>query len=243
VRAGAQFCPNCGYAPGAAAAPARDVRQLSAGRFASHWNAIKRVVWLFGLLLLSSLVLGFVERSDSSPWPDAVLTGIDAAIVLAFAVARRRDLLPLLGVPAMSARSVLGLGAIALAFVGAMSAYFNLLEHMGVPLARMSDMYVRAGWPLWAMLLLVSAMPAVFEELAFRGVIQTALESVLDRREAWLIQGALFSVLHLTPLSFPSHFLMGLCFGYLRTRSRSLYPGMLLHATWNALVLMGEFQS
>jgi len=90
---------------------------------------------------------------------------------------------------------------------------------------------------------LVSAMPAVFEELAFRGVIQTALESVLDRREAWLIQGALFSVLHLTPLSFPSHFLMGLCFGYLRTRSRSLYPGMLLHATWNALVLMAEFQS
>jgi len=36
---------------------------------------------------------------------------------------------------------------------------------------------------------------------------------------------------------------MGLCFGYLRTRSRSLYPGMLLHAAWNAFVLMAEFQS
>jgi len=47
----------------------------------------------------------------------------------------------------------------------------------------------------------------------------------------------------LAPLAFPSHFLMGLCFGYLRTRSRSLYPGMLLHAAWNAFVLMAEFQS
>ena len=244
LRAGAHFCPNCGHTLGAAtAAPARERRQPSAGRFAAHWNEIKRVVWLFGLLLLSSLVLGFVERSNSSPWPDAVLTGIDAAVVLAFAATRYRDLLPLLGAPRMSLRLALGLGGLALVFVAAMSAYFNLLEHMGVPLARMSDAYVAAGWPAWAMFLLVSAMPAVFEELAFRGVIQSALERVLDRREAWLIQAALFSVLHLTPLSFPSHFLMGLCFGYMRTRSRSLYPGMLLHATWNALVLIAEFQS
>ena len=35
---------------------------------------------------------------------------------------------------------------------------------------------------------------------------------------------------------FPSHFLMGLCFGYMRRRSRSIYPGMALHAMWNALV-------
>ena len=244
LRAGAQFCPNCGHTLGAAAAePARELREPAAGRFASQWKDLKRVVWLFGLLLLSSLALGFVVRSDSSPWPDAILSGIDAAIVLAFAAARHRDLRPLLRVPGVNRRSALELGAIALIFVAAMSAYFELLEHMGVPLARLSDAYVRAGWPLWAMLLLVSAMPAVFEELAFRGVIQSALERVVERREAWLIQAALFSVLHLTPLAFPSHFLMGLCFGYMRTRSRSLYPGMLLHATWNALVLMAEFQS
>jgi uncharacterized protein len=33
---------------------------------------------------------------------------------------------------------------------------------------------------------------------------------------------------------------MGLCFGYMRVRSKSLYPGMILHATWNAYVLCGE---
>ena len=37
-----------------------------------------------------------------------------------------------------------------------------------------------------------------------------------------------------------SHFLMGLCFGYMRRRSRSIYPGMLLHACWNALVVLQE---
>src|SRR6185503_5812203 len=93
---------------------------------------------------------------------------------------------------------------------------------------------------LWAMVLLTSVMPAIFEELAFRGVIQSSLERIFNARDAWLIQAALFSVLHLSPLAFPSHFLMGLVFGYMRMRSRSLYPGMLLHASWNALVVFQE---
>ena len=111
---------------------------------------------------------------------------------------------------------------------------------LGVPVASMTTTFTRAGWPLWAMFLLLSVMPAVFEELAFRGVIQSALERILNARDAWLIQAALFSVLHLSPLMFPSHFLMGLCFGYMRRRSRSIYPGMLLHACWNALVVLKE---
>ena len=90
------------------------------------------------------------------------------------------------------------------------------------------------------MFLGVSVMPAVFEELAFRGVIQSSLEHVFTGVEAWLIQGALFSVLHLFPIMFPSHFLMGLWLGWLRRRSGSVYPGMLMHGLWNALVLAHE---
>jgi membrane protease YdiL (CAAX protease family) len=90
------------------------------------------------------------------------------------------------------------------------------------------------------MLLLISLMPGIFEELAFRGVIQSTLEHVFDRREALVIQAALFSVLHLLPLDFPSHFVMGLCLGYMRLRTKSLYPGMILHASWNAFILCQE---
>jgi membrane protease YdiL (CAAX protease family) len=125
-------------------------------------------------------------------------------------------------------------------FVVLASAYFWLIERLGVPVATVSGTLAEAGWPLWAMLLLISVMPAIFEELAFRGVIQSSLERVFNARDAWLIQAALFSVLHLSPLIFPSHFLMGLCFGYMRRRSRSIYPGMLLHGSWNALVLLEE---
>lgn len=59
-------------------------------------------------------------------------------------------------------------------------------------------------------------MPAVIEEIAFRGFIQSALERFVGAREAPFIQAALFSVLHLLPLMFIRHFLMGLCFGLMR---------------------------
>jgi uncharacterized protein len=81
---------------------------------------------------------------------------------------------------------------------------------------------------------------SIVEEVAFRGVMQGSLEQVFIRRDAWLIQGALFGLLHLSPLVFPSHMLMGLCFGFLRNRSNSLYPGMLVHGGWNAWVIYSE---
>lgn len=244
IRAGALFCSSCGRGVGAAAAVAsRERKPIADGRFAARWSDLKRTVWLFGLLLLSSLVFGFVFRVDASPWTDAIFSGADAAIVLAFVAGHLREVGSLLTIRRLEPRTARALGLVALVFVGAMTGYFDLLENLGVPVARASDTYVRAGWPVWSMFLLVSATPAVFEELAFRGVIQSTLERVLGGREAWLIQAALFSALHLTPLAFPSHFAMGLCFGYMRTRSRSLYPGMLLHAAWNALVLFRELHS
>jgi membrane protease YdiL (CAAX protease family) len=39
---------------------------------------------------------------------------------------------------------------------------------------------------------------------------------------------------------FPTHFAMGLIFGWLRMRTGSLLPGMLLHAAWNAANIVLE---
>jgi len=213
---------------------------VSRTRFIEHWGELKRVGWLFGLLLATSFVFGIAWRSAHSPWLSVIASAVDAAIVLVAAGLRYRKLLFLFQLRPSGLRDSVVLIAIAFLFVALATAYFWVIERLGVPMSSATATYTRAGWPLWSMLLLISAMPAVFEELAFRGVIQSTLERVLNARDAWLIQAALFSVLHLSPLMFPSHFLMGLCFGYMRRRSRSIYPGMLLHACWNALVVLQE---
>jgi uncharacterized protein len=253
VRAGTQFCPGCGHnllesapavaaeAPGAPAQVPARTGELTAGkRFRELWEELKRLAWLFGLLLATSFVFGIVWRAVRSPWLEVIESAVQALIVLV-ALARRFPRLKFLfRVHTSSLREAAILVGIAVLFVALATAYFGLLEHLGVPIASATGTLRKAGWPLWSVFLLVSVMPAVFEELAFRGVIQSSLERMLNARDAWLIQAALFSVLHLYPLMFPSHFLMGLCFGYMRRRSRSIYPGMLLHGCWNALVVVRE---
>jgi len=209
-------------------------------RAESQLRELSSAGWLFGLLLASSFVLGMASRFDDSPWSEVAIVAFDLVLVAFFAVQLGPELWAMLR-PSVGERGQwLRSCAVAAVFVPTMWAYFAALEGLGVPMLSMTDDYVKQGWPPWAMLLMVSIAPAVTEEIAFRGVIQLRLERVFPAREAWLIQAALFSVLHLLPIVFPSHFVMGLCFGWMRMHTRSLYPGMLLHAVWNALVLAQE---
>jgi hypothetical protein len=242
LRAGTLFCPACGQSiDGSAPAPERREKdRATRTRFAEHWQELKHIGWLFGLLLATSLAFGLVSRTDSSPWPLVAMGAIDALIVLVAAGLRWRKLLFLFRIHAFDTLRWLEILATSVAFVLVMSIYFKFLQRLGVPFSQATETLAQAGWPLWSMLVLVIFMPALFEELAFRGVIQSSLERIFSARDAWLIQAALFSLLHLSPIIFPSHFVMGLCFGLMRMRSRSLYPSILLHAAWNALVVFQE---
>ena len=245
LRPGAQFCPSCGStaagsAEKAAPSPPLIERRRPASVFDSHWREIKQVGWLFALLLGSSLIAGIFVRFEPSPWLDVSASSVDAIIVMVFAVIHYRDIRPLIGRPALDLRGVVALTMCGLIFVAAMSGYFSLIKWAGFSVFRAAGIFEKAGWPVVSMFALVSLSPAIVEEVAFRGVIQSTLQRVAGEREALLIQAALFSVLHLMPMMFISHFFMGLCFGYMRVRSKSLYPSMILHAAWNAYVLCGE---
>lgn len=226
---------------GDAGAPVAALASAVPADFEVRWQNIRIVAWLFGLLLLNSFLFSLLARYDHSPWTDVAVTSADALLILGFAYAMRADVVPLLALPRCDRRTALTLVLLAGSFIAVLSAYFKFLAHLGVPVLSSTHEYRSAGWPLYVMLLLISVMPGIFEELGFRGVIQSVLERTVDAREAWLIQAALFSVLHLSPIIFPSHFVMGLVLGFLRMRTRSLYPGMLLHAGWNALVVVSEF--
>jgi membrane protease YdiL (CAAX protease family) len=261
LREGDKFCPACGAALDSAAqlpehhphpAPASELEtpelgtpeletpaELSA-RVELYWSEFKLIGYLYGALLLASLIIGWVGSRDTTPWTDVGAGIAGVVIVLGFAVLRHRDVVPLLGMPQGGWRGAIKLVALSLAAVALLEIYFYLLEKSGVEIIRMTDSYQEAGWSLGVMLLFISLIPAVTEELAFRGIVQTTLERIVGGREALLIQAAMFSVLHLLPMMFPSHFVLGLIFGYLRQRTRSIYPGMALHAAWNALVVLQE---
>ena len=68
---------------------------MSRTRFIEHWGELKRVGWLFGLLLATSFVFGIAWRSAHSPWLSVIASAVDAAIVLVAVGLRYRKLLSL----------------------------------------------------------------------------------------------------------------------------------------------------
>jgi membrane protease YdiL (CAAX protease family) len=89
-------------------------------------------------------------------------------------------------------------------------------------------------------LFVIGVLPAVFEELAFRGLVHSVLVAYAGPLQAILIGGAVFGLAHGVTSAFMLHAGIGLYLGWLRHRSGSLYPGMLVHLLYNGTLVAAE---
>ncbi len=125
---------------------------------------------------------------------------------------------------------LMGLGSFAFASLyldGAAAAF-------GLSTGRGTDLWVVSGYGWAGSIAATVLFPAVFEELAFRGLIVPRLARVLGNGETAFVSAAMFAVLHLSPMSIPFLLPMGLGLAVLRRRSGSLWPCILMHLTHNA---------
>lgn len=65
-----------------------------------------------------------------------------------------------------------------------------------VEAVNITEPFVTAGYPFWVILLEACVMPAVWEEVAFRGLIQVRLAKAVRRNEAIIMTAVLFAVIH-----------------------------------------------
>ena len=95
--------------------------------------------------------------------------------------------------------------------------------------------------PYWQLLLCMAIVPALCEEVFFRGLL---LRSMLKHTTVWvaiLFSGILFGIFHILSANVLSldrllpTSLMGIVLGWVAYRSRSVFPGMILHAIHNAI--------
>ncbi len=84
---------------------------------------------------------------------------------------------------------------------------------------------------------LFAVVPGIFEEVAFRGLIQGRLSALMGPTQGILITALFFMLAHGASLASPIHLGLGLYLGWLRYRSGSLLPGMVCHALYNTLVV------
>jgi sodium transport system permease protein len=90
--------------------------------------------------------------------------------------------------------------------------------------------------PLWQLILFLSIMPGVFEELAFRGVLLHGLRQRI--RSRWLLAlavGGIFGLFHISLFRLVPTAFLGVVFAWSVLLSGSVLPAILWHALNNAL--------
>ena len=92
--------------------------------------------------------------------------------------------------------------------------------------------------PLWEMVFLVAVVPAIFEELAFRGVLLHGLSRRLRPVPLALTAGLLFGLFHVNLWRIPPTAYLGTLLATVVLLTGSIYPAMLWHAVNNAAALI-----
>jgi sodium transport system permease protein len=96
--------------------------------------------------------------------------------------------------------------------------------------------------PWWAGWLLIAVLPAVCEELFFRGWLLAAFAGERPGRRraiaAVLVQAAVFAAFHLLPERMPQTFLLGIALGWMTLITGSLLPAVAAHLAHNSVPLV-----
>lgn len=118
----------------------------------------------------------------------------------------------------------------------------HILQGWGYKITPMPIPLDNFGWYVLA-LIIVALLPAIFEELIFRGIILNGLREVLGDISAIFLSAAMFALMHgsLEQLIYP--FLLGIILGWVARRMNSTFASMIVHFLNNAIVITIQYIS
>jgi sodium transport system permease protein len=93
--------------------------------------------------------------------------------------------------------------------------------------------------PTWQLLLYIAVLPAICEELAFRGVLLSGLRRKLRPVALVVVVGLIFGLFHVSLYRIAPTALLGMILTVIALMTGSVFPGMLLHFGNNALSVLG----
>ncbi len=119
----------------------------------------------------------------------------------------------------------------------------KLMRELQIKNEEIYETFLSAGtvWGLIANLFCLALVPAVCEELFFRGALQGIFEKKLNVHISVWLTAVIFSLLHFQVFGFVPRVLLGAALGYMLVFSGSLYLPIAAHFTNNAVIVAGNF--
>lgn len=117
--------------------------------------------------------------------------------------------------------------------------YFELMQNSQL---EMIEELLRGDYILWITLFHVGVVPAVCEEILYRGYVMRSFEKSWGVGAAIIVSGLLFGLYHVQLTNLLPLAVIGILLAYITWISRSLYPAMLAHLINNGgSVLAGTY--
>ena len=208
----------------------------------------KLVAWMALVVVLGAVAYSANLAESGNPdrdllyrWATAIGGAIQYAIILAVVllIARGVDRRALGLVRPRSWGRALGLGLAALVAIWVIGGVLNVFLEAGEEQGLVPD-----GWdssraaPFLANFAVVALAAPVVEELAFRGLGYAAVGSVLAPVGTIVVTGVAFGLAHGLVVALPVLSIFGMILAWLRWKTDSLYPPIVLHAVFNAAALI-----
>ena len=190
----------------------------------------------FGLLATNLFILLFDNAFEGM----IIVQVVDSIAIAVFYLVYRSSLKGLFRLSGSRVFILMGILLSVLTFLTAHGAVESMVALLGIEEVLYTPEFFENGLGWGAIIASVCLQPAIFEEIVFRGMMYNGMTAYLADREIIILQGVLFAIIHLSVISFPHLLLVGLICGYLRMKTGSLVPGMVLHFCHNFLVILVE---
>jgi membrane protease YdiL (CAAX protease family) len=208
----------------------------------------KLVGWtiLVGVLALLSYAANFLSDGDPPDdalyrWSTAVGGLVEYAIILAIVLLIARGLAPAtLGlVPPASWKSAAGKTVLALIAIWVIGALLNIFLKAGEEQGLVPpDWEADRAAAFLANFVVVAMVAPVVEELTYRGLGFAAVRDAFGVGAAIAVTGIAFGLAHGLVVGLPVLTIFGGILAWLRWKTDSLYPPIVLHALFNGIALI-----
>ncbi len=181
-------------------------------KYTSWFNSYSHLFWIEMLLALSTVAIAWHNRAGIRPLLSVRSLRISRLLVL------------------------IVLAVISSFLVTQLVRMLNVsLFHSNISYYRGYKAYVA---PQLLMVYSIAFMPALFEELAFRGILYNYLAAVMDEKLVVIITGFVFAAMHLNFISLLWLAPFGIFLGYLRRKYQTIWYGIVFHFVFNLVACM-----
>lgn len=227
----ASFCNHCGSLQALPDYEDAEIRQ----------NRVLLLSFFFGVHLVVCLLANF-NHSVRGLFPLLIFDGILSIVTIVYTVLLRKELGHIFRWVQFSFLKIIIYGSSAVVAAVAVNLIVKWLNRTIFDTE--SYYYYAFSHLKYAKLvtvMVVALQPAFFEELAFRGVMQEGLKKVVDTKQAIFISAFLFSLLHMSIISFFWLMPFALWLGYVQSKEETIWYGVIIHFCFNTTACFLEF--